>query len=494
MASNETRIRDGQPAFGTRTLTMVHAVGQSLAIGPIFSAGLLTSLIAAVSGYSAPLAVLLGSIGAVGLAYVIGIFARRYAGAGAVYEYLTRGANPTFGVFSAGLYFLGSLFLGGGGIYIAEGFFAQSFVAGYLGGQVPLWIFSVGILLIVFLLNHFGVRIAIQGVLVLAGLSSLPFIVLSLLMIVKGGVDGNTWAVFTTAHSSWNGVFNGILFAVTLFIGFEAAASIAEESRMPKKSIPVAVVSTVVVSSLFYILVCYAAAIGFGQAAIAKGAWADAGNPMAVLGAQYIGKWFGMLMDLVVILDMVSVSIAIMVTCSRGFFVLGRDGLLPRWMAKTSRHGTPLAGNLVVVVWSLILILWACVQNWGKATQLPNTLQTFFITTSVGSYLIELIYLFLAVVALKILWREYRLQPKHLWKYGMVLLGLVTPILAFRGSIIPFPAFPNSLGVYIAVAGLLVVACWTTGVRGISREAAARAAAYDPAGEQEGTAVEGSVF
>lgn len=444
-----------------QTLTLIHAVGQSLAIGPIFSAGLLTGLIAAVAGYATPLAVLFGSIGAVGLAYVIGIYARRFAGAGAMYEYLTRGANPVFGIFSAGLYFLGTLFLGGGGIYIALGFFSQSYVATYLGTTIPFWIFGVGLLIIVFLLNHYGVRLAIQGVLVLASLSSIPFLILAVAIIAQGGVDGNTLAVFTTQGSSWNGVFYGILFAVTLFIGFEAAASIAEESEAPRRSIPVAVVAAVVVSGIFYLLMTYAAAIGFGHAAVAKGVWANAGSPMSLLANKYVGNWLGTIISLVIVTDMISLSIAIMVTCSRGFFALARDGLLPKWMAKTSSHGTPLAGNLIVVGWSVLLVIWAGIENWGKATQLPNVLQSFFITTAVGSYLIELIYLFLAVVALKLLWQDFKLAPAHLWKYLLVLIGIATPILAFRGSIIPFPAYPNSLAVWISLIGILVVAGWT---------------------------------
>lgn len=464
--------------FGTRSLTFVHAVGQALAIGPIFSAGLLTSLIALVSGYSTPLAVLLGSIGAIGLAFIIGVYAKRYAGAGAIYEYLTLGANPSFGIFSAGLYFIGSLFLGGGGIYIALGFFSSSFVETYLNMTVPFWVFGAIILFIVFLLNHFGVRIAIRGVLLLAGFSAIPFLLLSIVIISTGGVDGNTLSVFTTQGTSWNGIFYGILFAVTLFIGFEAAASIAEESHMPRKSIPVAVITAVVVSALFYILVTYAAAIGFGQEEVAKGVWANAANPITILAERYVGHWLAVIIDLVIILDMVSVAIAIMVTCSRGFFALSRDGFLPRWISKTSRHGTPIAGNLIGVVFSAVLLVWAAIANWGDQAELPNVLQTFFITTATGSYLIELIYLFLAVVALRLIWKEYQFQAGHLWRYVMVLIGLVTPILAFRGSIIPFPAYPNNLAVYFALIAIVIVAIWTIGINIFSSEKVKRAALH----------------
>src|SRR5579875_1078 len=101
-----------QGHLGERRLTTIHAIGQSLAIGPMFSAGLLTGLVASAAGFNSPLSVLLGGVGVLCLAYVISLFARRYSGAGAVYEYLVHGAHANVGVLCAGLYVLGVLFLG----------------------------------------------------------------------------------------------------------------------------------------------------------------------------------------------------------------------------------------------------------------------------------------------------------------------------------------------------------------------------------------------
>src|SRR5690242_12935242 len=97
------------PNLGEKRLTTIHAVGQSLAIGPIFSAGVLTGLVAAFAGVSTPASVVLATIGALALAYLVSLFARRFAGAGAIYEYLFHGAGSVVGVFAGGLYFIGML-------------------------------------------------------------------------------------------------------------------------------------------------------------------------------------------------------------------------------------------------------------------------------------------------------------------------------------------------------------------------------------------------
>ena len=154
--------------------------------------------------------------------------------------------------------------------------------------------------------------------------------------------------MFGTSHSSTNGVFHGILFAVTLFIGFEAAASIGEEAHDPHRSIPIALIGSVALAGLFYLLVTYAAAIGFGVKGAAT-AWPADPSPMGTLAQHYVGKGLATTIDLVVLLDSISVAIAFVVAGSRVFFALARDGLLPPLLARTSRADTPLGGNLVIL-------------------------------------------------------------------------------------------------------------------------------------------------
>ncbi|HWE07878.1 MAG TPA: APC family permease [Solirubrobacteraceae bacterium] len=446
--------------LGPRQLTTLHAIGQALAIGPIFSVGLVSGLVANVAGFSTPLSVVLGAIGSLGLAYVIAIYARRYAGAGAIFEYLSQAVHNSFGIFSAGVYLLGTMFLGAGGIFIALGFLIQGFFASHLSTSIPWWTGGAACLLVAFLLNHYGVRIAIRGVLLLASVSAIPFLILAVVIIAKGGVGGNTLSVFGTGSGGTNAMFNGILFAVTLFIGFEAAASIAEETENPRRSIPIAVVGAVAISAALYILVTYAATIGFGKAALAKGAWFSAASPMGTLATTYVGNWLSVLIDLVIILDALSLSIAIMVTASRIIFALGRDGLLPKLAARTSRHDTPVAGNVFVAGWSVLLLIWAGVTHYGVAVKLPNPIEAFNITSAAGSYLVELIYVFLAVFALKLLWTSRHDERGLWWKVVAVLVGLATPILAFKGALDPFPAFPNNRAVFIAIACVVIPAAW----------------------------------
>ncbi|MGO9499044.1 MAG: APC family permease [Solirubrobacteraceae bacterium] len=465
-----------QPHLGESRLTTLHAIGQALAIGPIFSVGLVSGLVANVAGFSTPASIVLGSIGSIGLAYVIAIYARRYAGAGAIFEYLSHAVHNSFGIFSGAVYLLGTLFLGAGGIYIGLGFLVQGFFQSHLHTSIPWWVGGAAGLAIAFTLNHLGVRLAIRGVLLLASISAIPLLFLSVVIIAKGGVGGNTLAVFNPNETSWNAVFNGILFAVTLFIGFEAAASIAEETENPRRSIPIAVVGAVALSAALYIFVCYAATIGFGKVALEKGAWFASPSPLGTLATVYVGNWLSFVIDLVIILDALSLSIAIMVTASRIIFAFGRDGLLPKAAARTSRYDTPVVGNVAIAVWSILLLIWAGVTNYGVPVKLPNPIEAFNITTGAGSYLVELIYIFLAFFALRLLWRDRHTEGGLWWKVILVVFGLVTPLLAFKGALDPFPTFPNDRGVFIAIACIVIAAVWY-GILHFTRPAQVRAAA-----------------
>ena len=71
---------------------------------------------------------------------------------------------------------------------------------------------------------------------------------------------------------------------------------------------------------------------------------------MGALAQQYVGDWLSTLIDLVVLLDSISVALAFTVTGSRVFFALSRDGLLPKFVGSTSSRNTPLGGNVVILV------------------------------------------------------------------------------------------------------------------------------------------------
>ena len=461
----ESASRSGQ--LGERRLGTIHAVAQALAIGPMFSVALVLFLVSnpdTGAKFNTALSVLIAGLGVLAIAYAISLFARRYAGAGAVYEYLTHGAHPSVGVFTAGLFFVGTLFLGGGGIYVGLGILTQGFWVNHIddtGTPPDWWIFALIFLAITLVLSYIGVRLAISAMLTFAAISFTAMSILAVAIIVQGGESGNTLQMFNPGTTSVGAVFGGVMLGILLFVGFEAAASIGEESAEPHKSIPRALIGAVAASAAFYVLMAYAISVGLGKEAVDQGAWLD---PVVLnnLAEKYVASWFSGVIDIVVILDALALALAICVTIGRGYFALGRDGLLPSFFAKTSRHNTPWVGNLMVVVGCVGLIAiseWTSTMDKFVPIFGSKEFSTFIVSATAGSFAIELVYLILAFAA-------FGLLAKHggtWWQYLIVTIAVATPILGFYGALDPAPHDgnnPNWLAFYWALAVVALSAVW----------------------------------
>ena len=443
-------------ALGEKNLTTVHAVAQALAIGPMFSVALILGGVSRPdigAGWNAALAVVIATLGVLAIGYVIALYARRFAGAGAVYEYLTHGAHPWLGVLVAGFFFVGVLFLGGGGIYLGLGILIDGFWTTHISDSGPAWwVWGMVALGLVLVLNYIGVRVAVRAMLTFAVCSFVPMVILAIVIIAKGGENGNTLSMFNPNETSLldveGGVLGGVLLGILLFVGFEAAASIGEEAHDPHRSIPRAVLWTVGAAGAFFVLMAYAFSIGYGKAAVSEGAWAFSPSPVSEMATKYVGSWFATLLELVVILDALALALAICVVIGRGFFALARDGLMPSVFAKTSRYDTPWAANLVVAFGGIALTILALTAGYQQKFQLPigengelvpifpnDEFATFILSATIGSFAIELVYLILAVAA-------FMLVPKagnKPWQYAIVAIAVITPILGFYGALRPQP-------------------------------------------------------
>ena len=230
-------------------------------------------------------------------------------------------------------------------------------------------------LAIVLVLNYFGVRLAIRAMLTFAVVSFVPMLILAIVIIAKGGKDGNTLTMFNPGETSLfgitgGGVLGGILLGILLFVGFEAAASIGEESEDPHRSIPRALIGTVAVAAALLRAHGLRVLDRLRQEGRQRGRLGVlARAPVSEMATKYVGKWFATILELVVILDAMALALAICVMIGRGFFALGRDGLLPSFFAKTSRHDTPWVGNLMVAVGGIGLVLLVVATNYAHAVR-----------------------------------------------------------------------------------------------------------------------------
>ncbi|MDQ4068790.1 MAG: APC family permease [Actinomycetota bacterium] len=423
----------------------MHVVAQALAVGPIYSAGLLLFLVARTAGAATPFVVLVAMLGSLALAWAISLYARRYFGAGAVYEYVRRAHSPVLGSLFGVTYFI--VYLAAVGVLLLlAGLLTKGFALSHLGLDPPWWGGGIAAGVFVFAVAYLGITLSARTQLALTALAAVPLLALVVVVIVRSGTAGNTLSVFNPRTEGAGNVFRGLLFGVQLFVGFEAAASLGEETRDPQRIIPRAMLATVALAGVFYLAVAYVGTIGFGLDSVAE-EWG--GNPLGLseLAGRFMGGPFGALVELAIVVDVLAVLAAIVNTVARGVFAMARDNVLPARLAAVSRHSTPIGGLLVAAGAATLGLI---VPNFVEPTRL---LETFAVTTLLC---VLLVYVVLAAGAVRLC----ASAPGSRARWLALTLAIAVPVAGIAGTVTPLPAGPPLVGTWLAIGLLVASGLW----------------------------------
>jgi APA family basic amino acid/polyamine antiporter len=157
--------------------------------------------------------------------------------------------------------------------------------------------------------------------------------------------------------------FSGITQAAGLiffaYIGFDAVSTGSEESKNPGKDLPIAIVGSLIISTLLYIAVAVAA-VGVAPISVMTNSKNKDAPLSAALEAGTGLSWASAVLSLGALIAITSVVLVVMYGQTRIFFAMCRDGLMPKSFAKVHpRYGTP--ARLTIAFGVLIAILAALV-------------------------------------------------------------------------------------------------------------------------------------
>jgi len=440
-------------------LRTIDCIAQSLAVGPIFSAAAIGSILAGLSGGVGPFVIILTTVGILGLGYLISELAKRFSGTGTVYEYVAHTLGKKPAVFSAGAYHLAAISLYTG-IPIIGAIFIKSFLAVHMNWDPPWWLAALAVLVFTIGVNLIGVQVSVRTQLLIIIASLVPFLILVAAIILEGGATGNTASVFNPDNIAEGGsVFKGLLFAILMFVGFELAAALGEETEQPQRSIPIAIVATILIVGVFYTLTQYVGTIGSGGPDALP-------FDFAVLGEAYVGRWLGVLVELAVILDILAVGIGFTAATSRGLFTLARDGLLPSRLAAVNRKDVPtwatyvvgLCGLTVIAIGLIVYGTAAPTDETGAIVGPPDVLNEFTVTSTIGAFVICVVYVLVALGGIS--YFAFRESVP-----GAVLAGMVGLVTAGAGVAAQFiegtaPVGDALWGRHLGLVLIAVVLLW----------------------------------
>src|SRR5437879_8406700 len=233
---------------------MAPAVATALSIGAatIFAGG------------STPLAVVLALIAALFTAYSIGELARHLPSAGGMYTYVARGLGSFAGWLMAWAFLLAEPIVPAA-LYASFGCFASDFIHTISGFSNDLAWLPLAVICgaIVWYLVYRGIAISTRVGVALGLIEISIFVAVSLLLVINAG-SRNTLSVFLPGADGLKPALQGMVFCLLAFVGFEAAAPLAEETRDPRRTIRRAVLLSAILIGIFYVFCYYAATVYFG--------------------------------------------------------------------------------------------------------------------------------------------------------------------------------------------------------------------------------------
>lgn len=441
--------------LGNRQLGTVDCVAQSLAVGPVFSAVLLGALLFGLSGGDGPWAVVITFVGMLGIGWTVSEFAKRYAGSGTVYEFIAHSLGKRVAVFAAGAYYFAVFALSAVAIPIVGGILLKHFAAAHWGFDWPWWLWSFVVIAIIFLINTLGVQVSVKTQLVVIVMSIIPLIILAIAVFADGGPKAD--AAFDPNNVFPNGgIFKGLLFGILLYVGFELSAALGEETANPKHSIPRAVLATLGIVTVIYLV---------SQIMLNVGASNDTGPAFEGMAQVYVGTWLRIWVEIALILDVLAVGIGFCLAGARGLFTLSRDGLIPKWFGTTSAREQPQGGNIAVAVVGVICILISLAKygtdQVSDGVPFPDVaFNAFLICSTIGGFIICIIYALLCIGALK----GQARRPVDLLA-AVVGLGIAALGVAAQFIDGTAPVGDAKWGIWFSLIALGLLAVWTVTAR-----------------------------
>jgi amino acid transporter len=314
------------------------------------------TFIVSFAAVAAPIAYIVGGIICLGVAVVLTQLAKEFTGAGGYFLYVSRTIGPRAGWITTWLYFLYDP-IAVSSVCAYTGLLVQQTLQAQYGIDISWYFWFFAFLAVVTGFTVFGVSLSARAMLILGGLEVVIFLALAISGLVSPGAGGFNGSSFNPGNlPSVNGLYLGVVFTILALSGFEAVAPLAEETENPRRNLPVAIVGSVVLISIFYAFVNWGVLVGHGTTDVAAGNFTTSDQIFDLARRLWSGAWIAVL--IATVNSALAVSIAIQNASTRVLFGMGRIGALPRWLSYVHpRWKTPSNAIIGMTVLTIVFAM-----------------------------------------------------------------------------------------------------------------------------------------
>jgi amino acid transporter len=404
--------------------------------------------------------------------------AGKITAAGGFYSFISHGLGRELGMGAAFAsvvaYSVFEASLAGGFAYFLNLKLAQH------GIQVRWFWLALGMVGLIALLTYFDIRLSAR----LLGVALVAEVII--LIIFDAGIFGQGGHHVTAAAINPVNAFKGfpgggglaaggagvgIFFAFWSWVGFEMAPNYAEESKDPKRIVPLSMYISVIGLGIFYTLTSWAVLSGYHSLhEAANVAQKNAADFFFIPAKAFLGEWNKDILSYLIITGSFACGMAFHNTAARYFYSLGRERVLPRVLGRThhrwkSPHVATLTQSAIAAFIVLLFALFTGTHNPGSEAYL----QLYGLMAVMGVIIILAVQ---AVVSLAI-WNYFRVnhpQEQHPWKTILapaisfvsqaIVLYLLFKNLNFLGSGFHYANYLGPIDAVVFVVGLAGALYW----------------------------------
>jgi amino acid transporter len=226
------------------------------------------------------------------------------------------------------------------------------------------------------------------------------------------------------------------------FAGFESAGSLGEESLVPRRMIPRAIITAVAFGAVFYVSCITVQTLGFGTGAAGVSAFRHSQAPLGDLARLYVGTPLAAVLDLGAALSALGAGLGGVIVAARMMFAFGRDGLAARRLSGVSA-ATGVPGPALAVEMLIGLVVLTAFRLAGT-----SALNVFFYLATIGTLSLLVMYVLTNVAA------AWHLGRRSLGQLVPAVAGVLIAGFVLYYNVWPVPPAPYKFFPYLVLAWL----------------------------------------
>lgn len=295
---------------------------------------------------------------------------------GGIAQYTLAGLGPLITIVTmVGGYLISNVFAAP-----AEGAMFANVMNEIVGDAVPPAVFSVGITIILIIVNLMGVNMSTLLQEIVASFMVISLIILSVMGALGLGT-GTEVEQSAVVSSKLSDVLPLTATAFWFFIGAEFIVPLAKDMKNPKKNVPLSMVLSLAIMGIIQIIMIF----GFKNYA----EWSELGasaSPHVLYAVSMLGKWGRYWMIIVAIFAAVSTQNSIICSVSEICCGMAKMNLLPAFFQKKNKKGAPYF-VILILGFLTILIEASGISTGEQVSFLTLTCSLFWMLSYITSHI-----------------------------------------------------------------------------------------------------------